>query len=998
MKNPVFWKAALRQPVRMALLCVLLGLLSFASVSRGVEFLSVNNAISRTETSYRAIGTLNSEDNPEADATEAAILLRESGHVVTENYPKSAPAMLDGCYNADTDGAVRDLFVKSDGTRGISPYDVLFSGVFLSAAQVGEEWMLMIQVDSVLMGFPEYIQPGDMVRVYAKKQPEKLKANQRILLRVCYDSSRNVLAPLEDAEQYMNLASLPDGHSFLPLNAGEEIDLDAPKFAGIREQIQLLENQMRAVSLLGTADMSALPEMQPSAQQNFLVEGRWLDTNDTREQSPICVIPKILADTRGIRIGDSLPITYRNLSSGNLYGYSLPDTDSKEILQAETESMSLTVVGIYDTISTSNVPRMTVYGNMIYVPESCLPETFIWETSILSADFYSFVLDSIRNQAEFAETYGPQLEEMGLTLEFVENGGQNFLLSAEPMQQSSLAGTLVFGGLFFLVTGCVIFLYLWQRRQEFAILRALGVPRKQVVRDSVLPFLLPGCVVILLGGAAGWFWAEGKASELLALLPSDSNLGNLQNSPLWLVGFLLIGVLFLVAAVFVEATVFSRRPVLEQLQGTFSFKKKGKKQEFPLKDMTSDAVPGFSGLAVPDFPRTGNYKGALCRLSVRMSIRSTGRSLLSVLTAAAFLLALGMMSRASVQSQTEIDRLYRTTPVELQILRQNSSSTISSGGFGSGFIRPMAVENVLESGFAESAVLHGEVTCTGLYRPDEEKPFYGQTVLHGWNCVPDSVHISFASGWSEQVFADELEIQTKNVPVFLPLEWRDMTELQDGQKILLQNFKGSDKRPAVIAGWYQSQETDGILLPLSALQQMTRGDLAYSQADFQLNPEKNRELDSLREFLKPLEENSSAGLLPLRFQIWDDELRQSIQPLEKNLQIIRVLLPVTYAAAALIGAGLAVFLSFLHIKNAAILRVLGVSRRNAARVLILSGMLAVIIGCLIGMIAAIILAPEGIAGSLLGAALYLAGSLVGTVLGAVRVTGRRPLELLQAKE
>lgn len=139
-------------------------------------------------------------------------------------------------------------------------------------------------------------------------------------------------------------------------------------------------------------------------------------------------------------------------------------------------------------------------------------------------------------------------------------------------------------------------------------------------------------------------------------------------------------------------------------------------------------------------------------------------------------------------------------------------------------------------------------------------------------------------------------------------------------------------------------------------------------------------------------------ITPLRFQIWDVELRQNIQPLEKNLQIIRVLLPVTYAAAALISAGLAVFLSFLQLKNAAILRVLGVSRRNTARVLVLSGMLAVITGCLVGVIATAVLTPEGIVGSQLGVALYLAGSLIRAVLGAVLVTRQRPLELLQTKE
>ena len=992
MKNSVFWKAALRQPVRTLLLCVLLGLLAFASVSRGVEYLTVSGAIDRAENSYRAIGTLHSEENPDADGTEAAALLRESGHVVTENYARSVPAMLDNCYNADTDGAF-DVFTKPDGTKGVGVYDVLFSGVFLSSVQVGEEWMLMVQADSVLMGFPEYIQPGDVVRVYAPHQPEGLDPNQRILLRVYYYGLRNTSAALEDAEQYMNLASLPGGQDFLPLDDGEEIDLDAPNFQGIREQMQLLENQLRSVSLNGTADMSALPSTQPSAQQHYLSEGRWLNAEDTRKQNPVCVIPKILADARGIQVGDSLPVTCRKLPTGNLYGYSLPEADPEEVLQAETEPLSLTVVGIYDSAS-SNAGHLTVYGNVIYVPETCLPEGYTMEEPYLYANYYSFVLDSIRNQAEFTETYGPKLEEMGLTLEFVENGGQNFLLSVGPMQQSALTGALVFGGQFLLVTVCVAFLYLWQRRREFAILRALGVPRKKVVRSSLPPFLLPGCAGILLGGLAGWFWAEGQVSEIMALLPADGNLEPVKNSPRQMALFLLAGLVFLILAACLVAVLFSRRPVLEQMQGGAA-----PKQKAALKEEAPAVLEGSSFAVLAETPCYPAKKGrkALLAMSVRMSWRSVARSLLTLLVAAAFLLALGMMDRAAVQSQSEIDRLYLTTPVELQILRQNSSSTVGGGGYGDGFIRPKAVNAVLESGFVESAVLHAEADCPGIYQEDGETLIAPYAILHGWNMVPPEVNITYGSGWSEESFPKEFEYG-EEIPVFLPAEWRDQAGLRDRQTILLQDFNGRERKEAVIAVWHDGGVGEGIFLPLSALQQLTRGDLAYSQADFQLAPEKNRELDTLRETLKPLENDGTAGLLSLRFQIWDDELRQSIKPLEQKLQIIRVLLPVTFAAAALIGAGLGVFFCFLHIKNAAILRVLGVSRKNTAWVLILSGMLAVLAGCLVGIVLATVLAPEGMGGSLLGTALYLAGSLMGWTAGAVLTTKRRPLELLQAKE
>jgi ABC-type antimicrobial peptide transport system permease subunit len=89
-------------------------------------------------------------------------------------------------------------------------------------------------------------------------------------------------------------------------------------------------------------------------------------------------------------------------------------------------------------------------------------------------------------------------------------------------------------------------------------------------------------------------------------------------------------------------------------------------------------------------------------------------------------------------------------------------------------------------------------------------------------------------------------------------------------------------------------------------------------------------------------------------------------------------------------------------KEAAILRVLGTTRTAVRLALISEPFFLSIIGVLIGLgIAYFLWMTSGLVpvGALLtGAGLYLAGALAGSVIGAMSVTNKKPIELLQVKE
>ena len=82
MKNKVFLKSTLRQPVKTALLVLVTALITFAFVSRGAEYLLVKQETERLSGYYRAVGAVSAISGEQyVDDREAAGYL-ERNHLV----------------------------------------------------------------------------------------------------------------------------------------------------------------------------------------------------------------------------------------------------------------------------------------------------------------------------------------------------------------------------------------------------------------------------------------------------------------------------------------------------------------------------------------------------------------------------------------------------------------------------------------------------------------------------------------------------------------------------------------------------------------------------------------------------------------------------------------------------------------------------------------------------------------------------------------------------
>jgi len=242
----------------------------------------------------------------------------------------------------------------------------------------------------------------------------------------------------------------------------------------------------------------------------------------------------------------------------------------------------------------------------------------------------------------------------------------------------------------------------------------------------------------------------------------------------------------------------------------------------------------------------------------------------------------------------------------------------------------------------------------------------------------------------------------------LPRAMMSQFRLQLGDSVWIQDSASYRSIDCKVVGQYTGMimsagnETP-ILLPLSVLKMLETGDLRYSVARFAIDPERNRELPEFRAKMSELfADDGNKGVVDTTLIFWDNQMTQVVEPMEKNLLLIKILHTVTMTVSALIAAGLGALMVLQSAKEAAIMRVLGVTKRVARSMLCGEQALLCLLGLTLGLGSLAILrghVSAAFTGPALGCAgLYLAGCLIGAWQGARSVTDRAPLELLQVKE
>ena len=1042
-------QSTLRQRVRTLFLLLLVGLISFAFISRAVEYLVVERETDRLAGYYRSIGIMEMEnaipigvrtDNstdwtvdewPEAteaqkthneavcdDAAEGVELVANSRYVAFADRRRLVHGVLQGLYNAD---------VANHGYHRCVG-GVLVYGELLSMSHSSLVSQFRLKVDQVAAGYPEHAQEGSSICIrYFPDSPgeldtvfDSLQVGQRYLVRAYYNSWDNN-HEWQKASDNLLLEPLNDnGLWFLPVEPGALVDFADPVLAALAEKQRALEENQRTMMVYTTKDMSAMPAVQEASRDLYLAEGRWLNRNDDIEGRRVCVVHRDFAALRCLALGDSITVKLRELPSGRIYIIPRDDSDDWKAWQEyETHTEEFEIVGLYCRLAEGY--QATFSSNYMYIPDSSLPAGYGDSLRGIGPSNYSFVLHSPWDEEAFLAENQNALEELGLPVSFFDTGWDSFQASVVPIKQSAALSAIIFTLVLVLALALAAFLYLRQRRRDFAILRSLGVPRRTAIRQMLQPMVLIGAVSILMGGLVAWFYALGKAAGTLASLQGPEGVGlSTALSPAWLAGLFTAVFTLLLLFTTVGTVMTARSPVLELLQGVA---KQGGGKRKPAAEVVQESQKAGAqemqfaparAISFGEAPAPARNLGLaqVPRYVFQHTRRAPMKSILTVAVALSFTLALGWMSWIMERNDSELDRLYSSIQVEAEIIQSNPSLYVSGG-----FIRYRTVDSILASGFVESAYLEAAATAPRVAATDEEGKRDDERMISGvqlrsfdqpkqfFALRGSDVTVEYATGWDEDLFARDWT-EEDVPPVLLPEFLMGYLRLQPGDVILIYSSNTVISGSYVVAGQYTGIVSGGsadlILLPTSTLWQLEGYEMRYSKAEFVLDPAKNRELPEFRAKMDSLFNSGVAGTVPLTFLFWDEELTQVVEPLEKNLQLMEILFPVTVAVSVLIAAGLAVLLIFQTSKEAALMRVLGTTKGRARAMLCGEQLLLCILGLGLGLTALIFLRQDAVAvlagPAMLSAALYLIGVIGGSIPSAVSVTNRMPLELLQVKE
>ncbi|MBD5555094.1 MAG: hypothetical protein HDQ95_07080 [Roseburia sp.] len=1053
----IYRKAIFRRPIRTLTLLLLLAAITYAFVAHAAEGLLVTSEIAKLEKYYQPIGTLTAVDG---DVSEGAALLAGCSYMELDDVRKMCPGTLEGMQNADIDAIL---------ASGLEYYasDVIFVGELQEKKYVerpkgpGGYYELAFEVCEVEAGYAEYVQKGRKVHIrslpdlpevmqqeyYPLVQDEAfveeynmLEIGRQYLLRAHYREGAGINGAFAaqngiPGSNFVLDKLLPTGESvyFYEMIEGESVDYDVPELEELSSYLQFLRHNQSAMLFTGTKDMSRMPICQESSRRYYLTEGRWIDREDDLNENRVCVIHNYFAKRRGLEIGDKIRVRLEDIDE-YVYGYAMPEEWEKWAACEGTEE-EFEIVGIYEDLETNDY-FMSAYSTFVYIPSSCIPQDYSTEDIMkTAAGSYSFVLRKPSDQQRFMEEYKDSLDELGIQAQFVENNAENFAISAQQLQSSTMFSTVLFGAVLFFIILFLCGLYLVQRSREYAVARALGVSGRKAAGGMVLAFGWIGMPGVLAGETLGWYRTIRSAEQILSPLAKEAEESGhtLQSADLplgWLAGMIALTLLTAFAVLLSGSFIITGKPILMLLQGGANVRgEKGRKKNKAIESREEESIPlpldrerfRMSEANAADCNVTtvkGNRRKAELTYIARHQIRSAGKSMLILLLGVGAVLTFGWMYRTIQNNLLETERIYETTVIEGEIIKANSGTTYN--GTGGGVIAPKMVEAVAESGLVSDVYTEETGVLLQVYKQNYQKTDQIETPksilrdvpilgIYDWEGFLEEtgadLSVQFQEGKSDNSFTKDREsgdmskyeaILSEDQLAFLGARIGDTVHLVADASVSLNMIS------CVIVGSYQGTPagipSDAVIVHAVTMHDLVGKNYYDLVARFTFNSEKNRELMEREEELEQLVKEWRGNFVAMRLMIWDEELYAAVEPMERTLSLFGILYPVAMAVFLVLGFGFQFLVLLLRRREAAVMRVLGNSVGTVRKLLMTEQIWLCALGLLVGAILLLILDWQPALSVWQAAGLYLLGSVAGTVAGSIAVTGKRPLELLQVHE
>ncbi|MCL2189677.1 MAG: hypothetical protein FWC16_11940 [Defluviitaleaceae bacterium] len=408
--------------------------------------------------------------------------------------------------------------------------------------------------------------------------------------------------------------------------------------------------------------------------------------------------------------------------------------------------------------------------------------------------------------------------------------------------------------------------------------------------------------------------------------------------------------------------------------------------------------------------------------SAKHILRSPIKSLLILVVSLFFTVLAGLMVDALRFFEQEVERLYNTTVVsgevrQVQRMAQNFDDIMQNNILGE------VVHSLINLGYFEAYFIDAGLHWVSL--ENEMNVLLGVNQLEGliqesvtWDningrLVPtERLHITFAPPFSRADF-DYIDLDSpipalvyaNNRAAFAGGYYTEVIHTEHFMRFEEGNFIEDVVRtiiPIHIIGTHNGEMARpygdaAILIPISAMRHLQGDDMRYITLRFDIDPTFNREIHEIREELTYLVYENRRQRLHMHMTVYirDEELRLVVGQMERNLMLLTIMYPIAVIVSVAIGTALAILLLMQHAKVAAIMRVLGNKKSYVRRKLCLEYIALVLLGATTGLVLMIIFNITFATGATVA---YIGGATVGAITGAMIITSRPPLDLLQIRE
>ncbi|CAK7058198.1 ABC transporter permease [Tissierella sp.] len=1082
MKNPIS-KSNLRRPLKGILLLIILLIASNLFISSISQFFIVNREIDNIGKHYRSIGTIRPLDENNSDVKEAQELITGDPMIDFEDNRRFTTGVIDGLYRNKRNGNM------IDGIIGSNVLDTVFIGElkevdkYTLADNIYEGTILRAKVTDILAGTPDLIESEFYYKEY--QEHRFLFLSHSIDTGEKYEYIDNdiidELFQLELGKKYLfrtdvfvksNTGSVAkplydDGPLYIELDDNGYIDWDDPQFKIIKEEMEFINENIFSYYITGTKDMTAMQEVQDSAKDYYLVDGRWIDKEDDEIQNYAVIIHETIAKNYNINIGDKLEIKMRD----NEYGASVlfTEKDHREWRNYYTsEPKSFEVVGIFNQNS---------FGSRyyyMYVPESIIPIELgrytggLDEPISVSIYSYSFVLKNAEDESAFIEKYKEPLKELGYELSFLINNIGSFKEASDPIKRSTAISAMVFSVLLILIQGFVIYVYIDGHKLNYAIERALGIPAKISGKHLVQPLVIFGIIASAVGGYTGYNKAIEKSTELLSSIPSNiQRTVTLGLDIKYFILFIFLSMIPFSIMLFLRIKQLKNSSVIDLINNN----KKKKIVQVESKQEGSKSIEMVKATTISqstentvyveerkekyieeDIPiLTKDSQKALKRFSLNHTLRSKVTSILLIVLAGIFTFSLLWMNYLTIKNNGLIEKAYKDTIITGDIIvKQNKATSQGTGPIHRRHIDKLIETDLVKDYKAIASMIYEElyINRDGVIKKYEigEKDKVHVFIKHPIFAVNASsksynssdriiefADLTIIDGYSLEDFDKEYtrgyskngektvldEKGEEDFPILVSKTAMDHYDLKLGDKILLEpasrhrqlsakaygtivgTFKGISSGKDYYGKTIVNEEIELFIYPIRVLN-ITELQTFYSKIEFVFKQEKNKELMERKEEIKRIVSDNGFNEFPMELKLWDEELTNVMEPLEKNISLLEVLYPVTFILSIVIAGILAFIMVLRRSTDTAILRILGVKEKEVRLNLFSENLMLVLIGTAIACITVFAISiksyPIDLVKYIVVTGGYMLGTTAGLILGIGKVTNKKPLEMLQVKE